>query len=97
MRTDEMATVKERLPIKYPEDGIRMLDVITEMTLQHSDFAARVRGARIHALERYIERDETGRVVSEGFVIEAVFSVEQQEEQLRNGWGVTREEMLVSA
>ncbi len=92
-----MATKRERLPIRYPEDGMRMLDVISEMTLENDDFAARVRGARMRAIERYVERDDAGNVVREGFVIEAVFSVEQQEEQLRRGWSVSREEMLVPA
>ena len=92
-----MATKRERLPIRYPDDGMRILDVVMDKTLSEPAFAARVRGARMRAVGRYIDTDETGRIVREGYVVEAIFSEERQEEQLQHGWGTEREEMLVPA
>ena len=92
-----MATKRERLPISYPDDGMRILDVVMDKTLSDPAFAARVRGARMRAVERYIDKDENGRVIREGFVVEAIFSEERQEEQFQHGWGTQREEMLVPA
>jgi hypothetical protein len=92
-----MATKRETFPITYPEDSTRVLDFIMQKSLEDEEFAAQFRGARIHAVARFVDTDEEGKKIREGFIVGAAFSLEQQEQQLANGWGFQSKEMLVSA
>ena len=69
----------KNVPIDYPDDGAKVLDILIERTQQDDVLKAKLSGATLKIIEHSLHFDHLDEIVDEEYLLECIYTNKNDE------------------